>query len=189
MEKKFDIDCTALGIVGATSPTNPTGRQFGINDPALSPHGHMVIPGCGKALIMNTTTGAVTPILQVGGGNETWYNSGDGRYYVTGVDITTGTNSLGVIDAATSTWKQSVPALQATNPTAFAETNTIFAVVQLNAGQVTTPSTDISACASAGGVAGRGCILVFRHVASPSAGLNAMPQIVPAGGGFVEDDD
>ena len=182
-EKKFTIDCFALGI--GTSQ----GSTFGINDPSLAPNGKMVIPGCGKALIMNATTGAVTPILQVGGGNETWYNSGDGRFYVTGVDITNGVNSLGVIDATTGNWLQSVPALQATNPAAFAETNTIFAAVQVNAGQVTTPSTDNSACAAVGGVAGKGCILVFRHVVSPSAALNAMPKVVPADAGFVADDD
>jgi hypothetical protein len=183
VEKKYTIDCFALGI--GTS----LGSTFGINDPALSPYGHMVIPGCGKALIMNTTTGAITPILQVGGGNETWYNSGDGRYYTTGVDITNGVNSLGVIDAATKTWVQSVPALQATNPAAFAETNTMFAAVQVNAGQVATPSTDNSACAAVGGPQGKGCILVFRHVVSPSAGLNAMPKVVPADAGVVADDD
>jgi hypothetical protein len=182
VEKKFTIDCFALGI-GASQ-----GATFGINDPALAPNGKMVVPGCGKAIIMDTHTGAATPILQVGGGNETWYNSGDGRYYVTGADLTTGVNSLGVIDATTSTWLQSVPAVQATNPTASAETNTMFAVVQVTAAQVATPATDVSACSFAG-VRGTGCILVFAHVASPSAGINAMPQLVPARGGVVDDDD
>jgi len=184
MEKKYTIDCFALGI-GASQ-----GATFGINDPALSPVGKMVIPGCGKALIMDTHTGATTPILQVGGGNETWYNSGDDRYYVTGVDVTNGVNSLGVINATTSAWIQSVPALQATNPTALAETNAIFAVVQVNAGQVATPSTDNSACVTGGGTAGRGCVLVFQHVLPhASIGINAMPQIIPADRGYVEDDD
>jgi hypothetical protein len=161
VEKKFTIDCFALGL----TPT--LGGAFGINDPALGPNNKMVIPGCAKALIMNTLTGAITPILQVGGGNQTTYNSGDGRFYVTGVDVTTGVNSLGVIDATTGTWLQSVPALQATNPVAYPATNTIFAVVQITAAQAATPSTDNSACAAAGGVAGRGCILVFRHYVAP----------------------
>jgi hypothetical protein len=184
VEKTYTIDCFSMGI-GASQ-----GATFGINDPALSPVGKMVIPGCGKALIMNTTTGAVSPILQIGGGNETWYNSGDDRYYVTGVDITSGVNSLGVINATTSAWIQSVAALQATNPTAHAATNTIFAVVQVNAGQVTTPSTDNSACVTGGGTAGRGCVLVFQHVLPHAVGpINAMPQIIPADRGYVEDDD
>ncbi len=186
MEKKYTIDCFALNPpIGASQ-----GATFGINDPALSPHGTMVIPGCGKAVIMNTTTGAHYAVMQVGGGNETWYNSGDDRYYTTGVDITNGVNSLGVINATTGLWVQSVPALQATNPTAHAATNTIFAVVQVNAGQVTTPSTDNSACVTGGGTAGRGCVLVFQHVLPhASIGINAMPQIIPADKGYVEDDD
>jgi len=152
IEKKFDIDCPALGLTG-----------FGINDPALGPDGHMVIPGCGKALIMDARTGAITVITQIGGGNETWYNPGDGRFYVTGVDVTTGRNSLGAIDARTSTWLQSVPAPQATNPTAFADNNRIFAVVQVTANQVAGTAADTSACAQFG-VIGRGCITVFAHV-------------------------
>lgn len=182
METKYTIDCFALGI-GASQ-----GATFGINDPALSPHGKMVIPGCGKAVIMDTHTGAATPILQVGGGNETWYNSGDDKYYTSGVDITNGVNSLGVINATTSAWVQSVPALQMTNPTAYAPTNTIFAVVQVNAGQVATPSTDNSACANFG-IMGKGCILVFQHVLPSASVVNAMPQIIPADRGYVEDDD
>jgi hypothetical protein len=157
VEKKFTIDCFALGL--GTS----LGSTFGINDPALAPNGKIVVPGCGKALIMDTHTGAITPITQIGGGNQTTYNSGDGRFYVTGADVTTGLNSLGVIDATTSTWLQSVTAPQATNPVAFAETNQIFAVVQVTAAQVATPATDNSACALYG-IFGKGCIAVFAHV-------------------------
>jgi hypothetical protein len=65
---------------------------FGINDPALGANEKMVIPGCGKALIMDAKTGAITPVTQIGGGNETWFNKGDNRYYVTGADVTTGLN-------------------------------------------------------------------------------------------------
>ncbi|MSR07677.1 MAG: hypothetical protein EXR93_11515 [Gemmatimonadetes bacterium] len=182
MEKKFPINCFALGL----TPT--PGGLFGINDPALGPNGKMVIPGCGKALIMDTQTGAVTPILQIGGGNQTWYNSGDGRYYVTGVDITTGANSLGIINAATGTWIQSVVALQATNPTAYAATNTIFAVVQITAAQAATPATDTSECI-AFNVAGRGCILVFKHTVNAAPPFSAMRRALPADGGYIEDDD
>ena len=152
IEKKYDIDCQALGLTG-----------FGISDPALGPDEHMVIPGCGKALIMDARTGAITVMTQVGDGNETWYSPGDGRFYVPGVDATTGVNSLGVIDARTSTWLQSVPAVQATNPTAFGENNHIFAVVQVTAAQVANPALDTSAC-SLFGFTGTGCITVFGHV-------------------------
>jgi hypothetical protein len=159
IEHKYVLDCSAL--VG-TAP----GALFGINDPALGPQQHVVIPACGHAVIMNAQTGAVITVLrQIGGGNETWYNRGDNRFYVTGVDSTQTppVNALGVIDARTSTFLQGVPAVQATNPAALAGRNRIFAVVQVTAAQVTTPASDTSACAQFG-VKGRGCILVFAHV-------------------------
>ena len=162
VEKHYDIDCTALGLVGpvTVTPPNPTGRIFGINDPALGPDGHMVIPGCGRALIMDARTGAIT-IMPVGGGNETSYNSGDGNFYVTGADFSAtpaGPNSLGVIDARSSRMLQLVPAVRSTNPAAAAENNIIFAVVS-----AATADTAVSACTQFGSKA-TGCILVFAHV-------------------------
>lgn len=139
---------------------------------------------------MNARTGAITPVMQVGGGNETWYNKGDGRFYVTGADITSGLNSLGVIDAVTGTWLQSVPAVQATNPTASAETNETFAVVQVTAAQVAAPATDISACSFFGTqFRGKGCVLVFAHVLPTAARISAIPPYMPVNGGVIEDDD
>jgi len=183
-EKKYTIDCFALTPpIGASQ-----GATFGINDPAISPHGTIVIPGCGKAIIMNTTTGAHYAVMQVGGGNETWYNPGDGNYYTTGLDITTNVNSLGVITAATGVWKQSVPAIGITNPAAHEGTNTVFAAVNVNAAQVATPSTDNTACASFG-VQGRGCLVVFAHVKPSAAPIRTMPKVVPADGGVALDDD
>jgi hypothetical protein len=182
IEKKFPIDCFALGL--GASP----GSTFGINDPALGPNSKMVIPGCGKALIMDAKTGAITPVTQIGGGNETWYNKGDNKFYVTGADVTTGLNSLGVIDGTTGQWLQSIPAVQSTNPTASAETNEIYAVVQVNAAQVATPTTDISAC-SFFGVRGTGCVLLFAHVLPTAPRLVALPPYMPVNGGVVPDDD
>lgn len=186
VEKKYTIDCFALGI-GASQ-----GATFGINDPSLGPSQGaattIVVPGCGKAVIMNTTTGAATAVMQVGGGNETWYNSGDGNYYTTGADLTTGINSLGVINATTGVWKQSVPAISITNPAAHAASNTVFAVAQVSAAQVLAPATDNTACASFG-VQGKGCVVVFAHVKPSSAVVRTMPRVVPADGGVAVDDD
>jgi hypothetical protein len=160
VEKKYMLDCQALrGIVA-----------LGINDPALGPNENAVIPGCGKAILFNAATGAMSVVNQVGGGNETWYNPGDNRFYVIGADSSaggTGVISLGVIDAATGAWLQNVPAVGATNPTAFAANNNVFAVVQVTAAQVAAPATDNTACtrfgATGGGLPGRGCIVVFSH--------------------------
>ena len=152
VEKEFDVDCTSLGLTGVGGV-----RLFGINDPALAPGGHMVLPACGRALIMDAPTGVVTAIMPVGGGNETWYNSGDGNFYVTGANLgpTPAGNSLGVIEASSSTMLQYILAPGATNPAAAAENNHIFAVVPASA--------NVNTC-TAFGLQSSGCIAVFTHV-------------------------
>jgi hypothetical protein len=155
MEAQYPLDCHDL--VGAAP-----GTLFGVNDPALGPRGHMVIPACGHAVVMDANTGAVLATFrQIGGGNETWYNPGDDRFYVTGIDstATTPVNSLGVIDASRVSFLQGVAAVGATNPASSAENNETFAVVPANA-------TTATAC-TAFGFQASGCILVFGHVPGP----------------------
>ncbi|HUL02955.1 MAG TPA: hypothetical protein VLV16_06985 [Gemmatimonadales bacterium] len=156
IEHEFDIDCTALGIVGTPTTANPTGRQFGINDPALGRHQHMVIPACGRPFIMNARTGAFinTGITQVGGGNETTYGSGDDNFY------TAVGGFVGVIDARTAQWKQNVTAAGVANPAAFAEgRNYVFVIVQAAA----TPTV-----CTAFGYQATGCIAVYGHTGTAS---------------------
>jgi len=152
VEKQFDIDCTALGITVAVTPANPTGRTFGINDPpnAIGPDQNMVIPGCGRPLIMNAATGAFvnSGITQVGGGNETWYNKGDKNFY------TTVGGFVGVINARTAQWTENVDAVGGANPAAWARKNRIFAIV--NASATATVCT-------AFGYQTTGCIAVYGH--------------------------
>jgi hypothetical protein len=153
VEHQYNVDCTALGLTGTGGA-----RLFGINDPTLAPHGNMVLPGCGRALIFDVAAGAVTSVMAVGGGNETTYNHSDGAFYVTGMDFSTtpaGPNSIGVIDAESSTITQYVVAVGATNPAASPENNQVFAVVPA--------STNANAC-TAFGLQSRGCITVFAHV-------------------------
>jgi hypothetical protein len=144
VEKKYDIDCFSFGI--GASP----GATFGINDPSLGRFQHMVIPACGRPFIMNAATGAFinTGITQVAGGNETWYNPGDDNFY------TTAGNVVGVIDARTAQFLQTVPDTGGANPAAFAERNYIFTIVQASANR--------TACTPFGYQA-TGCITVFGH--------------------------
>ena len=149
IENKYVIDCQALiGVV-----------TLGINDPSLGPDQHMVIPGCGHAVLLDAATGHIFTVLrQIGGGNETWYNPGDNRFYVTGIDSTQTppVNSLGVIDASDLTFLQGVAAVGATNPASSSENNETFAVVPANASTAT-------GC-TAFGFQTSGCIVVFGHV-------------------------
>jgi len=59
--------------------------------------------------VIDGTSGAIlATITQVGGVDETWYNPGDKRYYLAARDMPNGP-VLGVIDAKTNLWLQSVP--------------------------------------------------------------------------------
>jgi hypothetical protein len=88
-------------------------------------------------------------IKQVGGGDEVWYNPGDGRFYVTGPDTATPPlQSLGVIDAEHSKWLQNVPDMRGRNPSAFPEKDRIFTAVTVTGAMVTSPGTDNSICAT-----------------------------------------
>ena len=150
VEAQYTIDCTALGIVGTPTPANPTGRQFGINDPTIGAHQNLVIPACGRPIILNAATGAFvnTGITQVGGGNETTYGRGDHNFY------TAVGNFLGVIDARSAQWLQSVPDTGGANPAAYSKKNLVFTIVQASATR--TACTDFGYQAS-------GCLTVFGH--------------------------
>jgi hypothetical protein len=154
VDKSYSLNCLALtGTAGA----NITGI-------ALAPFEHLLVSACGRPIILSALTGHVFNVItQVGGGDEVWYNPGDGRFYVTGASTVAPTvQSLGVIDAEKSTWLQNVPDVRGKNPAAFAEDNHIFTIVQINAGIVASPATDDSVCTQSG-LFGRGCVAVFAH--------------------------
>jgi hypothetical protein len=62
-----------------------------------------------STVIINGTTGQIlTTINNVGAVDETWFNPGDGKYYLAARDMPTGP-VLGVIDAKSRRWLQNVP--------------------------------------------------------------------------------
>jgi hypothetical protein len=113
---------------------------------------------CGKPIILNPIDGHIlSTIQQVNGGDQIWYNGGDGRVYVTGAD-STGQQSLGVIDINSATWLQNVPVTRGKNPTAYEVNNHVFVTV-------TTPAAtaaDTTLCA-ANGLDHKGCMAVYSH--------------------------
>jgi hypothetical protein len=120
------------------------------------------VAACGAPIILSALNGHVFNVIkQVGGGDEVWHNPGDGRFYVTATDTSTPpVQSLGVIDAETSTWLQNVPDVRGRNPAAFAENNHVFTVVTAPAPP--TVEDPRSPCVQFG-LVGRGCIAVFAH--------------------------
>jgi hypothetical protein len=154
VNKSYSLNCLALtGTAGA----NITGI-------ALAPFEHLLVSACGRPIILSGLTGHVFNVItQVGGGDEVWHNPGDGRFYVTGAStVAPLVQSLGVIDAETSTWLQNVPDVRGKNPAAFVENNHIFTIVQITAAIVAAPATDDSVCTKSG-LTGRGCVAVFGH--------------------------
>jgi hypothetical protein len=124
---------------------------------ALGPFQRLLV-SCDFPIIMNAIDGhTMANITQVHGGDQIWYNAGDGRLYVTSTDAA-GTTVLGAIDVETGTWIQNVPVLRGRNPTAFEGNNHIFVPVAAPAAGV----TDTSVCASFG-LKDTGCIAVFSH--------------------------
>jgi hypothetical protein len=153
VDKTYTLNCLALT---GTSSASITGI-------ALAPFEHLLVAACGKPIVLSALTGHVFNVIkQVGGGDEVWHNPGDGRFYVTGADTATTVQSLGVIDAETSTWLQNVPDIRGKNPAAFAENNHIFTVVAITAAMAAAPATDTSTCTQFG-LMGRGCVAVFAH--------------------------
>jgi len=148
VEKKYDLNCQVL------VPGSPK-TLFGINDPTLGADQHMIIPGCGRPIILNAATGAIisSSISQVPGGNETSYGTGDGNFYVDAA-LAGGTANLGVIDARSAQLLQIVPNVGGANPAAYGKKNRVFTIVAASA--------TATAC-TAFGYQTSGCITVFGH--------------------------
>ena len=136
------------------------GCSGGVNGLTLGPFQRLLVSACTNAYVMNAIDGhIISSIMQVAGGDEVWYNPGDNRYYVTAADRTASLGqSLGVIDAATSTWLQNVPAPNIRNIAVYAANNHIFSGVNAPAAGV----RDTTSCV-AFGLVGSGCIMIFTH--------------------------
>src|SRR6516225_8903060 len=107
--------CTA--VVPAPNPTTGTAAQNAPAHPATcigiaAPQSAICNPGRG------CTGNALVSVPGVGGGDEVWYNSGDGNYYVTAGNDPVGP-VFGVVASVANTLTQLVPTLPpvpATNP-------------------------------------------------------------------------
>jgi hypothetical protein len=161
-EATYPIDCNAIAGVNSVSTT-------GI---FVMPQQHILVSACGFPIILTldektSKVNVIKVIKQVGGGDELWFNPnpGDGRFYVTGLDMTTagGVQSLGVINANTSEWLQNVSDVRGKNPAASPDNDHIFTIVQINAAIVAGTTPDDSICSTTFNLKKTGCIAVFTH--------------------------
>jgi hypothetical protein len=169
IDKTITLDCTALGGTGSS-----------ITGIALAPFQHLLVSACGYPVDVSAISGNAKIITKkVGGGDEVWYNSGDGRFYVTGRGTTKGQDldvqELGVIDVEHDSLLQLIPvsagplpptgtALTAgRNPAAFSENNRVFVDTPVTTAIANGTAKDDSTCTQFG-VIGRGCIAVYAHV-------------------------
>jgi hypothetical protein len=179
-EATYVVDCSK--IPGVVSSTN-----VGITGIAIAPFGHILVSACGSPIVL-TLVATPTPHINVlgvtnkiGGGDEVWYNDGDGRFYVTAlvppalpvpqtVPPTVQVQNLGVLDAETGMLLQTVSqfGLRGKNPAAFSENNHVFTIQQINAGIAAGTTPDDSVCAHFGFVR-TGCIAVFEHTETGEA--------------------
>jgi hypothetical protein len=149
------IDPMAIAV--ETTYATPSCNGSGL---ALGPFQHLLV-GCsgGPLLILNALNGhTLNTITQINGADEVWYDSGDGRFYA--ASNTAPNPQLGVIDAETSTFLQTLPSgPSAHSVAAFRETNHIFVPIG-------TPSATIptDTCAAMFGFPAKtGCIAVYAH--------------------------
>ncbi|MFZ0803510.1 MAG: hypothetical protein WBQ09_08185 [Terriglobales bacterium] len=92
--------------------------------------------------VIDGTSGAIlAEILNVGGVDEVWYNSGDNKYYLAARDMPNGP-VLGVIDAATNTWLQNVTTGSNSHSVSVDSSNNHIFVPLQAGGQCTTQSSN-----------------------------------------------
>jgi DNA-binding beta-propeller fold protein YncE len=131
-------DIAAIDATGQLVASHPVSecQPAGLT---VEPGGELCV-GCSKnaiaagfrarTLIMDLETGEVTAtIMEVGGSDEVWYNAGDGRYYLAASGMHDGP-VLGVLDAGSRTWLQSIPtSTDAHSVAADPRTNRVFVPV------------------------------------------------------------
>jgi hypothetical protein len=155
------VPAGANSYIAAIDPTGMTVTKrypltgCGATGLVLGPFQRLMV-SCGFPIIMNAIDGhTLATITQVHGGDEIWFNNGDGRLYVTSTDLA-GVTVLGVIDVESGTWLQNVPVARGRNPSAYEQNNHIF--VPVSAPPAGTP--DVTVCAAFGL---KGCIAIFTH--------------------------
>jgi hypothetical protein len=172
-------------VEGAFNPATNTGvvalHACGPNGATVGPHDHLLLgctpqnnPSNTTTLVINAKTKEQTPISDITGSDEVWFNKGDQRYYLgASRDCTTPgtpcpsasqqTPVLGVIDAKTNLLIEKVPQSSGSHSVAAdSEHNRIF-VPQVAPVAVVGSGGDTTKVGA--GICGtsQGCVAVYQH--------------------------
>jgi hypothetical protein len=178
-------------VQGPYDPHSNTGvvalHACGPNGSTVGPHDNMLF-GCTPAnnpndviqLVRNATTGKQTPIANITGSDEVWFNKGDDRYYTASnrnckTFLPPGHTCpgagdqaavLGVINGETNKLIETVPQSSGSHSVA-ADSEHNFIFVPQNAGNAASPSTDFGHDTTNVGQGicgtGNGCVAVYQH--------------------------
>jgi DNA-binding beta-propeller fold protein YncE len=142
-------------VIDTTYPT----PDCGPGGLALGPSQHLLV-GCSRGqplLILDALTGKlIKDVPEIHGADEVWYNSADGLFYApSGFGAEP---SLGVIDAATATFLQSVPSGAGTHSVAAFQDHIFIPIAP------PTATAPIDVCNTLFGFpAKQGCMAVYGH--------------------------
>jgi hypothetical protein len=169
---------TTLGAYNAATNTGVIAlHACGPNGSTVGPDNNILL-GCTPqnnpsdkiTLVINAISRVQTPIANITGSDEVWYNSGDNRYY-TGSSRDCGLAAgcphggavLGVIDAATNLLIEKVPQSSNSHSVAVDAKHNFIFVPQVGAAAVVGTGGDTTTVGA--GICGtnNGCVAVFQH--------------------------
>jgi len=165
---------TNTGVV-ALQKCGPNGASVGPDDNVLLGCTPQNNPSDVITLAINAQTKAQTPIANIPGSDEVWFNKGDGRYYLGASRDCTVPGSpcpaasqqtavLGVIDAEANSLIEKVPQSSGSHSVAAdSELNRIFVPQVAPASVVGVGGDTTTVGAGICGQATNGCIAVYRH--------------------------
>jgi hypothetical protein len=165
------FDTTKKTGVIALNNCSPNGSTVGPNENILLGCTPQNNPSDNITLVLNAVTRTQTPIANITGSDEVWFNEGDNRYYTGSsrdcglqAGCPTGGAVLGVINAATNLLIEKVP--QSSNShsvAADAKHNFIFVPEAAPTSVVGSGGDTTTVGAGICGQATNGCVGVFQH--------------------------
>ena len=160
---------TKTGVI-ALHGCGPNGATVGPNENILLGCTPQNNPSDTITLVINAVSLVQTPVNNITGSDEVWYNSGDNRYYLgasracgLAAGCPHGGAALGVVDGSTNTLIEKVPQSSNSHSVAADSKRNLIFVPQVGAASVVGTGGDTTTVGA--GICGtqNGCVAVFQH--------------------------